>query len=73
MRICSPHNLLILAVEFEHIIAEIMADAGIAPENESELGANSNRYRAMVNLRALHFLALFSLIYVGTEVTLGGT
>lgn len=53
---------------------QIMAAAGIPLANETEnaTSANSNRYRAMIGMRVLHFLALFALIYVGTEVTLGG-
>ena len=47
-------------------------------EDEGEIGTDadavsSNKYKQIVTLREVHFLALFALIYVGVEVTLGGT
>ncbi|EPQ52111.1 MFS general substrate transporter [Gloeophyllum trabeum ATCC 11539] len=50
---------------------EVMAEAGHGP---GEVGgsAQSNLYREILGLKALHFMAIFSLIYVGVEVTLGG-
>ena len=32
----------------------------------------SNKYKQIMGLREVHFLALFALIYVGVEVTMGG-
>ncbi|TCD69079.1 hypothetical protein EIP91_008977 [Steccherinum ochraceum] len=34
--------------------------------------ASQNKYRQILNLRIIHFLSIFALIYVGVEVTLGG-
>ncbi len=48
---------------------------GIAPESDGREGANegsANKYRQMVRLRVFHLMSLFILVYVGTEVTLGG-
>ena len=33
---------------------------------------SSNKYKQIFTLKEVHFLALFALIYVGVEVTLGG-
>lgn len=48
---------------------------GLAPHADEREGANegsSSKYRQMARLRAFHLMALFILVYVGTEVTLGG-
>ena len=50
---------------------------GLAPhadsdEREGAEGGSGNKYRQMARLRAFHLMALFILVYVGTEVTLGG-
>lgn len=46
-----------------------MADAGQAPE---EAGASENLYRQIIRLKEVHYLALFGLLYVGAEVSIGG-
>lgn len=46
-----------------------MADAGQAAE---EAGANENLYHQIMRLKEVHYLAIFSLIYVGVEVSIGG-
>ena len=33
---------------------------------------NNNKYKQLMGLSALHYLTLWAVIYVGTEVTLGG-
>ncbi|TFK46868.1 MFS general substrate transporter [Heliocybe sulcata] len=49
---------------------EVMAEAGHGP---GEVGAaNQSKYKEILGLKALHFMAFFALIYVGVEVTLGG-
>jgi fucose permease len=53
-------------------VVVILADAGIAPAQETD-ASGSNRFRQMAGTRVLHFIAVFALIYVGIEVTLGGT
>ena len=47
-------------------------------EEEGEVGndtddARSDKFRTMMRLKEVHFLSFFALIYVGVEVTLGGT
>ena len=48
---------------------EVLAEAGVSPDPQS---ASSNKYKQILGIKELHLLSLFSLIYVGTEVTLGG-
>ncbi len=53
---------------------DIFADAGQEPaEGESTADGGRNLYRAIFGIKSVHFLAFFALIYIGTEVTLGGT
>lgn len=50
---------------------ECLAQIGqLAEERES---VNGSKYKEMFKLKALHLLALFILVYVGVEVTIGGT
>ncbi|KAH9847458.1 major facilitator superfamily domain-containing protein [Lenzites betulinus] len=49
---------------------EIMEAEG-ETSSESE-GVNSNKFRQMMGNKDVHFLSVFSLIYVGIEVTMGG-
>ncbi|KAI0774901.1 MFS general substrate transporter [Trametes elegans] len=55
-----------------------LAEIGQAPDQESETdstpgaGRNSNKYKQIFRIPALHLLAFFALIYIGVEVTLGG-
>ncbi|KAI0716684.1 MFS general substrate transporter [Earliella scabrosa] len=50
-----------------------LAEIGQAPTHETEgSDGDSNKYRQMFRLRSLHLMAVFILIYVGVEVTLGG-
>lgn len=34
---------------------------------------NNSKYKQLMSLPALHYLTVWAIIYVGTEVTLGGT
>ena len=45
-----------------------MREAGRVPE---DTGAQENLYRQIMRLKEVHYLAIFSLIYVGVEVTIG--
>ena len=36
-------------------------------------GSDEGKYKQIFRLRALHLLALFIFVYVGTEVTVGGS
>lgn len=46
-----------------------MADAG---QEAEEGGASENLYHQIMRLKEVHYLAIFSLIYVGVEVSIGG-
>ncbi|KAK0480368.1 MFS general substrate transporter [Armillaria novae-zelandiae] len=48
---------------------------GLGFESETNCISRSrsaNLYRSILNTKAVHFLAVFAFIYIGTEVTLGG-
>lgn len=48
----------------------VLAEAGIAP---AEVGTvDRSKYRQVFGIKTVHFLALFTLVYVGFEVTVGG-
>jgi fucose permease len=49
---------------------ECLAQIGQTPEEKESAGGS--KYKAMFKLKALHTLALFTLVYVGVEVTIGG-
>ncbi|KAH9998617.1 MFS general substrate transporter [Russula vinacea] len=49
---------------------ECLAQIGQATEEKETVGGS--KYREMFKLKALHILALFTLVYVGVEVTIGG-
>lgn len=51
-------------------ITELLAEAGQGPD-EASTSADS-KFRQILGLRAVHIMAVFSLIYIGIEVTLGG-
>ncbi|KAM5543017.1 hypothetical protein V8D89_003401 [Ganoderma adspersum] len=69
-------NVVQLAAVFKFRTHEAcLREIGLAPHADERDGANEgsgNKYRQMVRLRAFHLMALFILVYVGTEVTLGG-
>ncbi|KAI9438606.1 MFS general substrate transporter [Lactarius indigo] len=46
--------------------------AQIGQLTEEKEGADGSKYKEMFKLKALHLLALFILVYVGVEVTIGG-
>ncbi|KAH9003402.1 MFS general substrate transporter [Lactarius hatsudake] len=49
---------------------ECLAQIGQLPEEKE--GVNGSKYKEMFKLKSLHLLALFILVYVGVEVTIGG-
>ncbi|KAH9031650.1 MFS general substrate transporter [Lactarius pseudohatsudake] len=49
---------------------ECLAQIGQLPEEKE--GVNGSKYKEMFKLKSLHLLALFILVYVGIEVTIGG-
>ena len=50
--------------------AECLAQIGQTAEEKELVGGS--KYKEMFRLKALHTLALFILVYVGVEVTIGG-
>ncbi|KAI0064407.1 MFS general substrate transporter [Artomyces pyxidatus] len=64
-------NVVVLAAVFKFKTQdEIMTEAGL--ETGDTGSGQGSKARQLWGLRAVHSLALFALIYVGTEVTLGG-
>lgn len=51
--------------------AEVKAEEGL-PLAEDHSSRTENKYRQIMSIPSVHFMATWSLIYVGTEVTLGG-
>ena len=52
---------------------DLLAEGGQEPlEGEDSVSAGRNMYRAILGIRSVHYMAIFALIYIGTEVTLGG-
>ncbi|KAG6820387.1 hypothetical protein H0H93_001157 [Arthromyces matolae] len=51
----------------------LLEESGQASEDNSNPAPSQNTYRQVFSLHAVHFLTLFALIYIGVEVTLGGT
>lgn len=52
-------------------LEELLANAGQAPE-EQVTSNDSSKFRQIIRLRTLHILAVWALIYIGIEVTMGG-
>ena len=48
---------------------EVLAETGVSPDPQA---VSSNKYKQMLGIKELHLLSIFALIYVGTEVTIGG-
>lgn len=64
-------NSIILAIVFKgRTQDECMAEEGQPPGEVGE--SPQSKYSQIMRLKAVHALAIFSLIYVGVEVTLGG-
>ena len=49
----------------------IKAESGDFGSSETET-TSSNKYKQIFGLREIHLLSVFALIYVGSEVTIGG-
>ncbi|KAF9816608.1 hypothetical protein IEO21_04009 [Rhodonia placenta] len=63
-------NILLLVAVFRFRNQDdVMADAGQPAEEE---GAKERLYHQIMRLKEVHYLATFALIYVGTEVSIGG-
>ncbi|KAI0783169.1 MFS general substrate transporter [Abortiporus biennis] len=61
--------LLAAVFKFKYQDDVLAAEGQQATPNEEE---NRNKYRQILSLKTVHFLSFFALIYVGTEVSLGG-
>ena len=53
-------------------ITEALAESGQNPPREEAGESGGNKYSEMFKLKSLHFMAVFIVIYIGVEVTLGG-
>jgi len=63
-------NAIVLTTVFRlKTLDDVMAEAGQAAD---EAGVNENLYHQIMRLKEVHYLAIFSLIYVGVEVSIGG-
>ncbi|KAA1472111.1 MFS general substrate transporter [Dentipellis sp. KUC8613] len=66
-------NSLFLSVVFKFKRQEeCLAQIGLVQDDDGLPRNEGNKYRQIFRLKALHLLAFFSLVYVGTEVTIGG-
>jgi len=64
-------NTVLLVCVFKFMTQdECLAQIGQAVEEKELVG--ESKYKEMFRLKALHLLALFILVYVGVEVTIGG-
>ncbi|KAJ8468585.1 hypothetical protein ONZ45_g17194 [Pleurotus djamor] len=49
---------------------EVLARQGIEPGEV--IAERENKFKQIIKFKSVHFLAIFALIYIGVEVTLGG-
>ena len=55
------------------MITDCLREVGeVIPDRTAEV-ANKGKFSQMMSYKAVHLLSLFLLIYVGAEVTIGGT
>jgi len=52
--------------------ADVLLDAGQEHVHETNAQHAGSKYQQIIRLKAVHLLAVWALIYVGVEVTLGG-
>ncbi|OJT07475.1 Bypass of stop codon protein 6 [Trametes pubescens] len=71
MGIYVANTLLLWAVFRGRLQQEVMEEEGESGVS-SEDAVDSNKYKQVLGLKEVHILAMFSLIYVGVEVTMGG-
>lgn len=65
--ITALYNRKLYLIKLSECLKEIGQEAG-------EQGtSDQSKYRQILGQKVVHLLAIFSLIYVGTEVTIGGT
>ncbi|RDX45187.1 MFS general substrate transporter [Lentinus brumalis] len=66
-------NTILLIVVFRFKDQDYcLAEIGQTPTHDESGTDNGSKYKQMFRLRSLHLMAIFILIYVGVEVTLGG-
>ncbi|KAI0764598.1 MFS general substrate transporter [Trametes elegans] len=64
-------NTLVLWLVFRGKRQEVIK-AEVDDLNVDPNAVDSNKYKQIFGIREVHFLSIFALIYVGTEVTIGG-
>ncbi len=63
-------NSIMIGILTHSMYVEIKAESGdLRSDPQAEL---TNKYKQIFGIREVHILSVFSLIYVGTEVTIGG-
>ncbi|KIM36781.1 hypothetical protein M413DRAFT_20429 [Hebeloma cylindrosporum] len=66
-------NMVVLAIVFRFKEQdECLAQGGEIIPNKPENFAEEGKYGQLMRLKATHLLALFLLVYIGVEVTIGG-
>lgn len=56
---------------FSQLSTELLADAGQAPAEATTV--SGSKYKQILGIKAVHFMAIFAIVYIGVEVTVGGT
>lgn len=55
------------------LLLELLGELGVvSADNTSASQTQGGKYGQIMRLKAVHLMALFILVYVGTEVTIGG-
>jgi fucose permease len=57
---------------FVHGSPECLAQGGEIIPDKPDNSAEEGKYSQLMRLKAAHLLALFLLVYIGVEVTIGG-
>ncbi|KAI0750141.1 MFS general substrate transporter [Daedaleopsis nitida] len=66
------NTLLLLVVFRGRRQTEIKAEEGELEQRSDPKVVQTNKYKEIFRIREVHFLAIWALIYIGTEVTIGG-
>jgi hypothetical protein len=53
-------------------IIALLADAGQPPDENTGAIVDENKFRQIFRIKAVHLLAVFAIVYIGIEVTIGG-
>lgn len=78
--VCIVLNPIILGIPFLlklriPLFAEIMVEEGEEPGEVQVVAVGAvreNKFKQIFSSKIVHYMALFSIIYIGVEVTMGG-